>query len=560
MNAEENNKGVVMEPTTGETGEPEKEAEPQEWTNVKDMIRNYEMLRKDRQEDMNPKNKGPSKVRPVQDDGKTGGGDREGTAEEEEETVGKVSVPNVLRPKPRSVARLLRQQQVTSLSLSEDSSDGATEFDSGNRHDTYNPRSSHVIMAAERGPEEASSPVNSDTEGATATAASSSPKSRPVSKPIPMISKGHRRLTESKSFPAYRGDSSGAGSSPELKRSSRGKVDAEQRQDGVGKPDFVRITETETDFSASGSSSDELKMLLSPRTKFFVDTAKVIRGSMEEDRLDASDPAQLLRKKLLTSGRPRPRSLPPGDLQFLPKSASLDPNWAPRPLRRMLVLHESCAYQLPTDSTAPRTPCVPQTPLVPLPIPAAQDTNSSVESLEGANQLSAKSKVTRSVSTDSGLSLGAAVQQSKVTHHPSFPMSLASHTEVGAKSGKNNMKGKTGVHCVGNKIKHTERPWHFIAGCTDFSRCSAEGNECCAFFLVFVAKFMFLLLHESFLLCCVEHSHKSFATKKSPMLMLSCFFRCSLCLVLQWFSWAFPTTTTSTNEHNHFSVFGNREA
>ncbi len=461
----------------------------QEWTNVRDMIRNFEMMKR-AEADPGKRTKDEGLLGLLQKD--TTEEEESGEKDEGEEKEGQV-VPNK-HPRPKSVARLLRQHQVTSMWLPEDSSgdealpvavhraeasdlsatsqesvnhpatDGgesgisiATSEDSFCRlisddassgisvetsHDGSEPESTSLYLSPQlsdvsieishddlvisdtnttefnssntdssggagsvsaaiptvqsSADERSNSPNMTDqkfrrdiSQGAAAVAHSPPLSGRPHFKPVPMISRvHHRKLTASKSLPLSSG-------SPELQR-MRGKL---QSKLSSGRSE------------SEESSSDDVKLLLSPRTKFFVDTTKELRESLDEEQLEGSDPTQLLRKKLLSSaagaGRPRPRSLPPGDLAFFPKSASLDPNWAPRPLRRMMVLHESCAYQFPSGDNTPKTPCMLQTPLVPS-AGGFENSNSSVESLDVAQTQSRKSKVTRSVSTDSGLSLGAA--------------------------------------------------------------------------------------------------------------------------------------------------------
>ena len=418
--------------------EEEKEGEKSERRNVRDIIRNFEMLKKDEPEQNNRKEKFSGNLGPIQKDGKEGG-TSEGNAQKTKGEEGRIPVPNDL-PKPKNVARLLRQHQVTSFSLPEES-DGVApalrvslthtnqpsaivsstaQFNAIHNHD--NPVSSklHTTMTLE-------SDHSSSNDATTTTTVSNNNKppvsdrngasfNRPTSKPIPMVSKVHctspLQHCQSNSLSSTQSDSSRTGS-PDLRthrdiptiRSDRHKqpikVDCDLK--------LNLRSDTDSDPNAASNSSEELKLMLSPRTKFFVDTATQFRVSFEEEKLDTSEPANILRKKLLSSGvgRPRPRSLPPGDLQFFPKSASLDPNWAPRPLRRMMVLHESCAYQFPVESS-PHTPCVPQTPLVPLPCGPIEGDNSSMESLDGAQTQNRKTKgFKRSISTDSGLSLGA---------------------------------------------------------------------------------------------------------------------------------------------------------
>ena len=421
-------------------------AEKCERRNVRDIIRNFERMKEEDVDEVRKKEKHNGNLGSIQKDGKEGGTSgevQEGNDDSEGESEGLSYVPNI--PKPKNIARLLRQHQVTSISLPEES-DSVTMTSQNSvtpqtlhttnvppAMTTYTAHSNAInhgnqvssrqqaTMTLESGHSSlkdatAAKTVNSkqqqqqsviDKNGASFT--------RPSSKPISMISKAHtpqpcvRNSPESNLTvsPIRKTHHADIPASQTNRHSQQMRIDCDLK--------LNLKTDTEMEQVSTSNSSDELKLLLSPRTKFFVDTASQFRVSFEEEKFDTSEPSSLLRKKLLSSGvgRPRPRSLPPGDLQFFPKSASLDPNWAPRPLRRMMVLHESCAYQFPIEST-PQTPCVPQTPLVPMPCHVVETDNSSMESLEGSTNQSCKSKgFKRSISTDSGLSLGA-VHQFKV--------------------------------------------------------------------------------------------------------------------------------------------------
>ena len=397
-------------------------------------------MKEEDEDEVRKKEKHNGNLGSIQKDGKEGG-----TSEEvqEGESEGLSYVPKV--PKPKTIARLLRQQQVTSISLPEES-DGltvtsqnsttpqtpttnlppamttSTAHSNAINHGNQVSSRQQATMTLESGHSSlkditAAGTVNSKQQQQQQSVIDKNGASfnRPLSKPISMISKAHTpqpclsnspesTLTVSPNRKTQHAD---IPTSQTNRHNHQMLIDCDLKLNLKTDPEIEHVS--------TSNSSDELKLLLSPRTKFFVDTASQFRVSFEEEKFDTSEPSSLLRKKLLSSGvgRPRPRSLPPGDLQFFPKSASLDPNWAPRPLRRMMVLHESCAYQFPMEST-PQTPCVPQTPLVPMPCHVVETDNSSMESLEGSTNQSCKSKgFKRSISTDSGLSLGA-VHQFKV--------------------------------------------------------------------------------------------------------------------------------------------------
>ena len=407
-------------------------AEKCERRNVRDIIRNFERMKEEDEDEVRKKEKHNGNLGSIQKDGKEGGTSGE---VQEGESEGFSYVPK--EPKTKNIARLLRQHQVTSISLAEES-DGLTatsQSHTTNLPSAISTNTAHLnainhgnqvssrqqaTMTLESGHSSlkditAAGTVNSKQQQQPVIDKNGASFNRPLSKPISMISKAHtpqpclsnspeptRTLSPNRKMPH-----ADIPASQTNRHSHQMLIDCDLKLNLKTAPEIEQVS--------TSSSSDELKLLLSPRTKFFVDTASQFRVSFEEEKFDTSEPSSLLRKKLLTSGvgRPRPRSLPPGDLQFFPKSASLDPNWAPRPLRRMMVLHESCAYQFPMEST-PQTPCVPQTPLVPMPCHVVETDNSSMESLEGSTNQSCKSKgFKRSISTDSGLSLGA-VHQFKV--------------------------------------------------------------------------------------------------------------------------------------------------
>ena len=397
-------------------------------------------MKEEEEDEVRKKEKHNGNLGSIQKDGKEGGtsGEVQEGNDGEGESEGLSYVPNV--PKPKNIARLLRQHQVSSISLPEESDSVTVTSVIPQTHTTNLPPAmttdtahnnatnlgnqvsskQQATMTLESGHSSrkdatAARTVNSKLQQQSVIDKNGASFTRPSSKPISMISKAHTpqpcisnspesnliispiRKTHHADIPASQTNC----------HSQQMRIDCDLKLNLKTDPEIEQVS--------TSNSSDELKLLLSPRTKFFVDTASQFRVSFEEEKFDTSEPSNLLRKKLLSSGvgRPRPRSLPPGDLQFFPKSASLDPNWAPRPLRRMMVLHESCAYQFPIEST-PQTPCVPQTPLVPMPCHVIETDNSSMESLEGSTNQSCKSKgFKRSISTDSGLSLGA-VHQFKV--------------------------------------------------------------------------------------------------------------------------------------------------
>ena len=89
--------------------------------NVRDIIRNFERMKEEDEDEVRKKEKHKGNLGSIQKDGKEGGtsGEVQEGNDAEGESEGLSYVPNV--PKPKNIARLLRQHQVSSISLPEES-------------------------------------------------------------------------------------------------------------------------------------------------------------------------------------------------------------------------------------------------------------------------------------------------------------------------------------------------------------------------------------------------------------------------------------------------------